>query len=284
MDTVSIAQDIKKFLRENKISAQQCSQSILKTSILTFRNLIDTPKPYSSLNKSFKLYYQRLFTFLNSYREQQILISKSKQARPDDFFDDDTNNTIYYEISQVEISDIYLEVIKKVIKKVKTNRLTRKLLCDCILGIPLNTFSFFCKKLKTWNEHSDYAKDSIMRLYAWLIDPDGVTKVLEWKKKYYSSKLVCFYFIENQNNIQFFFSAQMVKATCVSRTRHYLTKQQIFTLHLEYGKSNILNYDRIQCISRATNLNELTIRTWFRNKRYNYEVRSQRKHKIFPKK
>jgi hypothetical protein len=188
METFSIALDVKKFLESNKISGQQFVQSILKTSILTLKNLIDTPKPYSSLNKSFKMYYQRLFSFLINIKEQESLILKSKKEKLKDCFKDE-ENTIFYDISQVDISDIYSEVIERVIDKGKINHITKKLLCDCILGIPLNTFSFFSKKFKTWNDHSDYAKDSIMRLYMWLIDPYGVEKVNEWKKNYYTSKL-----------------------------------------------------------------------------------------------
>jgi hypothetical protein len=69
----------------------------------------------------------------------------------------------------------------------------------------------------------------------------------------------------------------MIKATCVSRTRNYLTKQQILSLSLEYEKNVQLNYERIQNISNLTNLNEATIRTWFRNKRYNHELRTQKR-------
>jgi hypothetical protein len=96
---------------------------------------------------------------------------------------------LLYEISTLEIidDDHVSKIIDSVIERLNVTRLNRKILCDAVLGIPSNTFSSFSSKLKKLHEHSDYAKEAIMRMMAWYDDPDGVKKLLNWKETFYSS-------------------------------------------------------------------------------------------------
>ena len=102
--------------------------------------------------------------------------------------DDDEDNFIHYDISQIEIKDKCVsEIIDNLIKRLNANNLNRKVVCDAILGIPLNTLSFFCTRTHNWNSQSDYAKEAIMRIYAWLNDIKGVERLIDWKNKFYTS-------------------------------------------------------------------------------------------------
>ena len=99
----------------------------------------------------------------------------------------ENHNFIHYDISQIETNDCVGDLIDNVVKKLNEFNLNRKVLCDAVLGIPLNTLSFFCTRTKDWNNQSDYAKEAILRMLAWFVDPNGVQKLSEWKKKYYTS-------------------------------------------------------------------------------------------------
>lgn len=183
LNTVSIAEDVKKFLKENKIKEQYFYQKVLRTSYLTFKNLVDLPQQWQKLNLSFKLYYKRAFIFLNDSNEKKAIISRSQACNSNAAID----NFIHYDISQVEIKNGIPKIIQNVIQKLKENGLNRKILCDAVLGIPLNTLSFFCKKAKNWNDQSDYAKETVMRMQCWLYDQMGVKKLSDWKRNYYTS-------------------------------------------------------------------------------------------------
>jgi hypothetical protein len=183
LDPVSIAIEVKNFLKENKIKEQFFYQKILRTSYLTFKNLVDLPQPWTKLNLSFKLYYKRAYIFLNDPNEKRSVLNRNQS-----FNSIATNdNFIHYDISQIEIKNLIAKTIQNVIQKLKENGLNRKILCDAVLGIPLNTLSFFCKKAKNWSDQSDYAKETVMRMQCWLYDPLGVKKLSEWKKSYYTS-------------------------------------------------------------------------------------------------
>ena len=183
LDPVSIAIEVNRFLNENKIKEQFFYQKILRTSYWTFKNLIDLPQQWIKLNLSFKLYYKRAYIFLNDPNEKKSVINRNQNFNSSTTID----NFIHYDISQVEIKNGIAKTIQNVIQKLKENGLNRKILCDAVLGIPLNTLSFFCKKAKNWTDQSDYAKETLMRMQCWLYDPMGVKKLSEWKKSFYTS-------------------------------------------------------------------------------------------------
>lgn len=107
-----------------------------------------------------------------------------------EFNEEEHNNMIQYDISQIFVTDesYVSHTIDSVIEKLNLARLNRKILCDAVLGIPSNTFSSFCSTNKKWNDQSDYAKEAIMRMIAWFNDPNGVKKLLDWKEIFYTSK------------------------------------------------------------------------------------------------
>ena len=191
LNTHKVSNDLKCFLNENNIQPKHFYQKILRTSLLSFKNLVDDPHEWSTLNSTFKMYFKRAFIFLNDPIEQKSLISHSRadDSNANDIINE-KSNFIFYDISQIIIDDSEdtIKIIDSVIKKLNEFGLNRKILCDAVLGIPLNTLSFFSNKAKNWNDQSDYAKESIMRMNAWLNDLNGVNKLFEWKKLFYTSK------------------------------------------------------------------------------------------------
>jgi hypothetical protein len=192
LNTFSISKSIKIYLQQNQINETLFYQKILRTSFLSYKNLVDFPQEWSTLNSSFKLYFKRAYIFLNDTIEQKSLLSQEQSNNSNTIEPDETDeryNFILYDISQILIKDGYeaMNIIESVIKKLNENGLNRKILCDAVLGIPLNTLSFFCTRAQKWNEQSDYAKESVMRMCAWLHDVNGVKYLLDWKRKYYTS-------------------------------------------------------------------------------------------------
>lgn len=188
LNTSLIAINLKNFLSKHRIQESYFSQKVLRASFLTFKNVVDFPQEWSSLSESFKLYFKRANIFLNDLEDQEKLI---KHVQSDEFkLEDEKSNMILYDISCMIVSDdnCVMDVIENVVTRLKNNNLNRKILCDAVLGIPTNTFSFFCTKNKKWSEQSDYAKEAIMRMIAWYNDPFGIKKLLEWKEKFYTSK------------------------------------------------------------------------------------------------
>ena len=64
LNTSLLAENIKKFLFENKIRESYFSQKVLRSSFLTFKNIVDSPKEWSLLSDTFKLYFKRAHLFL----------------------------------------------------------------------------------------------------------------------------------------------------------------------------------------------------------------------------
>jgi hypothetical protein len=190
INTNLISINLRKFIAENKIQESYFSQKILRASFLTFKNIVDFPQEWSLLNESFKLYIKRANIFLNDIEDQEKLIRNAhiEGFKQDD--DDEKSNMILYDISRMTVNDEYcvLNIIENVVSRLKNNSLNRKILCDAVLGIPTNTFSFFCTKNKKWSEQSEYAKEAIMRMIVWYNDPDGIKKLSEWKEKFYTSE------------------------------------------------------------------------------------------------
>jgi hypothetical protein len=69
-----------------------------------------------------------------------------------------------------------------------------------------------------------------------------------------------------------------------SRTRKHITKQHRKILTKEFELNSLPKSDKIKELSLITNLNYVTIKTWFRNMRYKYvkfykqkEIRSDSK-------
>ena len=146
------------------------------------------PHEWSKLNQIFKLYYKRAFVFLNNQNDKYIFINRSNNHTDSIDCQSEQGNFIDYDISQELVNeDDSKLIIRNVVKKLRVNHLTRKCFCDAILGIPLNTFSFFSNRAKKSSFQTNYAKEIVLRMKSWYNDCDGVDKLLEWKKKYYSS-------------------------------------------------------------------------------------------------
>ena len=194
LDSVLIASSIIKFLNENKIEETHFYQKVLRTSYLSFKNIVECPQEWHTLNDSFKLYFKRAHMFLNNSIEKKKMIAQAQKSMDinNESLENKNkkSNLIFYDISQITIDDgnHAIRIIELVIKKLNVNGLNRKILCDAVLGIPLNTFSFFCKRANKWSNQSDYAKESVMRMFAWFNDPHGIQKLQEWKKNFYTSK------------------------------------------------------------------------------------------------
>jgi hypothetical protein len=189
INSISLMENVSTFLSDNKIKKFYFCQKVLHTSFLSFKNLIDFPHDWSSLNSIFKLYYKRLHMFMCDSKEQKGFLNNYHSSKKvDDDEEVENDNFIHYDISQIEIKDYSVsEIIDSLVKKLNANNLNRKVLCDAILGIPLNTLSFFCTRTNNWNNQSDYAKEAIMRIYAWLNDYKGVERLIDWKNKFYTS-------------------------------------------------------------------------------------------------
>jgi hypothetical protein len=190
INTNLISTNLKKFIAENKIQESYFSQKILRASFLTFKNIVDFPQEWSLLNESFKLYFKRANIFLNDIEDQEKLIRNAYIEGFKQDGDDEKSNMLLYDISRMTVNDEYcvLNIIENVVSRLKNNSLNRKILCDAVLGIPTNTFSFFCTKNKKWSEQSEYAKEAIMRMIVWYNDPNGIKKLSEWKEKFYTSE------------------------------------------------------------------------------------------------
>ena len=186
LDPVEISTSIKSFIVDNKVEERKFCDKVLQTSYLSYKNLIDSPQKWPILNSRFKLYYKRLFLFLNDKRWQKSFLDQAHNYNDDNEMIEN-NNFIHYDISQLELKISSRGIIESAIKKLNENKLNRKILCDAVLGIPPNTLSYLTTKINYCKNQSDYAKEAIMRMYAWLIDHEGVNKLLKWKKKYYSS-------------------------------------------------------------------------------------------------
>ena len=64
LKTREIAKNLKAFISTHNIRESYFSQKILRSSFLTFKNIVDFPQDWSVLSSSFKLYYKRAFIFL----------------------------------------------------------------------------------------------------------------------------------------------------------------------------------------------------------------------------
>jgi hypothetical protein len=64
LNTNIVAENIKKFIFEHRIRESFFSQKILRASFLTFKNIVDFPQEWFSLNDLFKLYFKRASLFL----------------------------------------------------------------------------------------------------------------------------------------------------------------------------------------------------------------------------
>ena len=146
--------------------------------------------------------------------------------------------------------------------------MTRKCFCDAILGIPLNTFSFFSNRAKKSSFQTNYAKEIVLRMKSWYNDCDGVDKLLEWKTKYYSSN-------NEKKSYNFkifnFCQGQIVKPKSARRSRHCITKKQSEVLIAEYGIHSSLTKERLNNLVKTLKLDEKTIKTWFRNRRCRHD-------------
>lgn len=188
LNTNLVAENIKKFICEHRIRESYFSQKILRASFLTFKNIVDFPQEWFSLNDLFKLYFKRASLFLNNFDDQNKFFKSYYNTKFEN--EEEENNMLLYDISTLEITDDnhVSKIIDDVIERLNVTRLNRKILCDAVLGIPSNTFSSFSSKLKKLHEYSDYAKEAIMRMMAWYNDPNGVKQLLEWKETFYTSK------------------------------------------------------------------------------------------------
>ena len=161
LDPIEISASIKSFMIDNKIKERKFCEKILHTSYLTYKNLIDSPQKWSTLNSRFKLYYKRLFLFLNDKICQKTFLEQIHIPSSD--YEINETNFIHYDISQIELKNRSDYIIENAIKKLNENRLNRKILCDAVLGIPPNTLSYLTSKVKNFQNQSDYAKEAIMR-------------------------------------------------------------------------------------------------------------------------
>ena len=143
---------MRKFISEHKIQESYFSQKVLRASFLTYKNVVDFPQEWSLLSESFKLYFKRANIFLNDIEDQEKLI-RNAQIEGFKLKEDEKSNMILYDISRMTVNDenCVLNVIENVVSRLKNNSLNRKILCDAVLGIPTNTFSFFCTKNKKWS-------------------------------------------------------------------------------------------------------------------------------------
>ena len=275
LDTLAISLEIKKFLADNNIEENNFYKKILHTSYLTYKNLVESPQLWQSLNSTFKLYYKRTYMFLNDKDEQDIFLKQVRNSNDEDTIGDG-HIFIHYDISQIDIKYNSTEIIEKAIKKLSENNLSRKVLCDSVLGIPLNTLSFFSNRIKNWSNQSDYAKEAIMRMYAWFTDPDGVNKLVNWKKMHYLSKTLNLAIIFSQHILKSAFLfihliGEVSKLKCASRMRKCLSSSQLKVLLDEFEVNPSPSKDRIAKLSAITSLNAITISRWFKNKIYNHE-------------
>ena len=188
LDTFSVVKKIKEFILENDISEEHFARKILHTSLLTYHNLVYYANKWSRLNTIFKFYYKQASLLFNNPIETKKLVDQAHQNDTGDYDTDKNKNFIFYDISQIEPTRNSEVIIERTILRLHANGLNRKILCDAVLGIPLNTLSFFCKKARNWAEQSDYAKETVMRMQCWLNDPSGVDKLMEWKKSHYTSR------------------------------------------------------------------------------------------------
>jgi hypothetical protein len=265
LNTGLIAQNLKQFLYQNQIREEYFAQKILRTSYLSLKNVIDLPKKWSTLNSVFKSYFKRAYVFLSDAKEMKIFLSQPQSTNK---AANENHNFIHYDISQMKTQDYVRELIESVVKKLNEFNLNRKVLCDAVLGIPLNTLSFFCTRTNDWKNQSDYAKEAILRMQAWFIDPNGVQKLSEWKKKYYTSIILKLIQIVSISNLSFI-QGRIIKSKCASRTRRCINNQQLNFLLAEFQVNSVPSKERVSELCEITKLSELTIMTWFRNRRYN---------------
>ena len=144
LDVFQIVQATKTFLTENKINTKKFSEKVLYTNHLVFKILIDFPHEWITLNSIFKMYYLKLFRFLNDQNKVFSFVKHSDNILDNrDNNIEYTDNMIMYDISQTVLNYEPKILTNWVIEKLSENGLNKRILCDAVLGTPLNRFNVF---------------------------------------------------------------------------------------------------------------------------------------------